>query len=251
MTNGGSLEGNRYYLHYDQVGSLRAVSDTNHNIIKEITYDTYGNIINNTNPSFKIPFGFAGGLYDPDTRLTHFGFREYDAYTGKWTSKDPIGFAGGDSNLYGYVLGDPVNLVDPTGENPFLFFLFFVGLTEYLNSPSVGENPAQGVPPTSLLLPLPALAQAEGLLCKTARSEGLGNPFKNKTAEQIDKMFRKKGFEPRGRDPLNGYGGYVNPNTGRSYHIDPIKYGKYREPNHIDVNRPKGLGLPKKKYPFR
>jgi len=38
-----------------------------------------------------------------------------DAYTGKWTAKDPIGFSGGDSNLYGYVLGDPVNFIDPTG----------------------------------------------------------------------------------------------------------------------------------------
>jgi len=50
-----------------------------------------------------VPFGFAGGLYDPLTKLVHFGFRDYDSYTGKWTAKDPIGFAGGDSNLYGYV----------------------------------------------------------------------------------------------------------------------------------------------------
>ena len=84
-------------------------------LVKEITYDTYGNILRDTNPSFKVPFGFAGGLYDSDTRLTHFGYREYDAYTGKWTAKDPIGFAGGDSNLYGYVLGDPVGFVDPEG----------------------------------------------------------------------------------------------------------------------------------------
>ena len=63
-----------------------------------------------------MPFGFAGGLYDPDTKLTHFGYREYDAYTGKWTAKDPILFNGGDSNLYGYVLNDPVNLVDPEGK---------------------------------------------------------------------------------------------------------------------------------------
>ena len=34
---------------------------------------------------------------------------------GKWTAKDPLLFGGGDSNLYGYVLGDPVNLVDPWG----------------------------------------------------------------------------------------------------------------------------------------
>jgi len=31
-------------------------------------------------------------------------------------AKDPIDFAGGDFNLYGYVLGDPVNFVDPTGQ---------------------------------------------------------------------------------------------------------------------------------------
>ncbi len=104
-----------YYLHYNQVGTLRAVTDKNQNIIKEITYDTFGTILNDTNPNFKIPFGFAGGLQDSDTNLVHFGYREYDPYTGKWTAKDPIDFSGGDSNLYGYVLGDPVNFIDPEG----------------------------------------------------------------------------------------------------------------------------------------
>jgi len=42
--------------------------------------------------------------------LTRFGYRDYDASTGKWTAKDPIGFDGGDTNLYGYVLGDPSGL---------------------------------------------------------------------------------------------------------------------------------------------
>jgi len=66
-----------------------------------------------------VPFGFAGGLYDEDTKLIRFGYRDYDSYTGKWTAKDPILFAGGDSNLYGYVLNDPVNLVDVDGLLPF------------------------------------------------------------------------------------------------------------------------------------
>jgi uncharacterized protein RhaS with RHS repeats len=35
--------------------------------------------------------------------------------TGRWTTKDPIGFAGGATNLYAYVGGDPVNFVDPNG----------------------------------------------------------------------------------------------------------------------------------------
>lgn len=119
--------GTKYYLHYDQVGSLRAISDTNHNIIKEITYDTFGTILSDSNKAFKVPFGFAGGLYDTDSKLTRFGYRDYDAYTGKWTAKDPIDFAGGDSNLYGYVLGDPVGFVDPTGENPLLPLFVRVG----------------------------------------------------------------------------------------------------------------------------
>jgi len=111
MTQGSD----KFYLHYDQVGSLRAITDSSHTVVKEIVYDTYGNILTDSNPSFKVPFGFAGGLHDVDTKLTRFGYRDYDAYIGKWTAKDPIGFAGGDSNLYGYVLGDPVNFVDPEG----------------------------------------------------------------------------------------------------------------------------------------
>jgi uncharacterized protein RhaS with RHS repeats len=45
-----------------------------------------------------------------------FGARDYDGRIGRWLSKDPIGFDGGDTNLYGYVLGDPVNYHDPEGE---------------------------------------------------------------------------------------------------------------------------------------
>jgi RHS repeat-associated protein len=42
----------------------------------------------------------------------------YDAEIGRWTTKDPIGFAGGDTNLYGYVLNDLVNFVDTDGKHP-------------------------------------------------------------------------------------------------------------------------------------
>ncbi len=34
---------------------------------------------------------------------------------GRFTSKDPIGFAGGDTNLYSYVGQNPVNFTDPWG----------------------------------------------------------------------------------------------------------------------------------------
>ena len=82
-------------------------------------YDPYGKVIKDTNPGFQ-PFGFAGGLYDHQTGLVRFGARDYDAETGRWTSKDPIGFDGGGTNLYAYSLNDPINYVDPNGRNPVL-----------------------------------------------------------------------------------------------------------------------------------
>ena len=62
-----------------------------------------------------MPLGFAGGLHDRDTGLVKFGFRDYDPEVGRWTAKDPIGFKGGSTDLYGYSSNDPINLVDPTG----------------------------------------------------------------------------------------------------------------------------------------
>ena len=45
-------------------------------------------------------------------------YRHYDPEVGRWLSKDPIRFNGGDTNLYGYVMQDPINLVDPSGLTP-------------------------------------------------------------------------------------------------------------------------------------
>ena len=84
-------------------------------IAQRIDYDEYGQITNDTNPGFQ-PFGYAGGLYDVNTNLTRFGARDYNPQTGRWMTKDPIRFEGGDTNLYGYVLNDPVNFVDVDGE---------------------------------------------------------------------------------------------------------------------------------------
>ncbi|MGE4505536.1 MAG: RHS repeat-associated core domain-containing protein [Desulfovibrionaceae bacterium] len=44
-----------------------------------------------------------------------FGLRDYDPFTGRFTAKDPLGYAAGDPDLYGYCLDDPVNAVDPWG----------------------------------------------------------------------------------------------------------------------------------------
>jgi RHS repeat-associated protein len=107
--------GRTYRILTDQVGSVRlVVNASTGEVAQRIDYDEFGNVLNDTNPGFQ-PFGFAGGLYDQDTKLTRFGTRDYDAETGRWTAKDPIGFSGGDSNLYAYVMNDPINFADPDG----------------------------------------------------------------------------------------------------------------------------------------
>ena len=108
--------GNTYYLLTDQLGSPRVITDSSGQVVKAIEYDAYGNMISDSNPGITLPFGFAGGLKDEDTGLIRFGYRDYDPATGRWTARDPIGFAGGDTNLYGYVSNDPVNWIDPNGQ---------------------------------------------------------------------------------------------------------------------------------------
>jgi RHS repeat-associated protein len=106
--------GASYALLKDERGSIRFVVDVFSGVVAQaLEYDPFGKVTSDTNPGFQ-PFAFAGGLYDPDTGLTHFGAREYDAETGSFTRPDPSGFAAGE-NRYAYAGGDPVNFVDPDG----------------------------------------------------------------------------------------------------------------------------------------
>ncbi len=107
--------GSTYRIVADQLGSPRLVVDVATGAIAQrMDYDEFGVVLTDTNPSFQ-PFGFAGGLYDHDTGLVRFGTRDYDPTVGRWTAKDLIRFAGGDTNLYGYTLNDPVNHLDQNG----------------------------------------------------------------------------------------------------------------------------------------
>src|SRR5215213_873091 len=104
-----------YRIITDQLGSPRLVVDIATNTVAQrIDYDEFGNVMQDNSPGFQ-PFGFAGGVYEPATKLVRFGARDYDAEIGRWTAKDPIGFAGSNANLYEYVLSDPVNFTDSTG----------------------------------------------------------------------------------------------------------------------------------------
>lgn len=108
-------DGVTYRIITDHLGSPRLVVNTSTGqIVQRMDYDEFGSVTNDTNPGFQ-PFGFAGGLYDTDTGLVRFVFRDYDSETGRWTAEDPIGFAGGQMNLYEYIGNNPMNRIDPSG----------------------------------------------------------------------------------------------------------------------------------------
>jgi len=107
--------GHTYRLVKDHLGSPRLVVDISDGSTEQrLDYDEFGNVVADSSPGFQ-PFGFAGGLYDADAGLVRFGARDYDAHSGRWMSKDPIGFRGRDTNIYAFVGGDPINRSDPTG----------------------------------------------------------------------------------------------------------------------------------------
>lgn len=107
--------GATYRILSDHLGSPRLIVDTAvGTTMQRMDYDEFGNVTLDTNPGFQ-PFGFAGGLYDSQTKLVHFGSRDYDPEVARWTAKDSSRFNGGDTNLYRYAFGDPVNFRDPKG----------------------------------------------------------------------------------------------------------------------------------------
>ena len=106
-----------YRVLTDHLGSVRmVVNAANGSVAQRMDYGPWGEVVLDTNPGFQ-PFGYAGGMWDAATGLVQFGAREYDAGLGRWVSRDPVLFGGG-VNLFAYAANDPVNLVDPNGENP-------------------------------------------------------------------------------------------------------------------------------------
>ncbi|WP_051677131.1 RHS repeat domain-containing protein [Maridesulfovibrio frigidus] len=104
-----------YLLATDQLGSIFTVADMVGNSLQEVLYDSFGRKIQNSNHDHDLYLGFSAGLHDKDTGLIHFGYREYDSAIGRFITPDTIGFAGGDIDVYGYCLDDPINFVDRTG----------------------------------------------------------------------------------------------------------------------------------------
>ncbi len=99
-----------YYL-TDHLGSTAGLTGTTGNLLELETSDSFGNSAG----SARTRYLYTGRERDPDTGQLYYRARWYDPQVGRFISEDPIGFGGGDVNLYGYVWQSPLGYRDPLG----------------------------------------------------------------------------------------------------------------------------------------
>jgi RHS repeat-associated protein len=100
-----------FFCHTDGLGSITSLTDTTGWIVQSCDYSAFGYPRHQGN-LIRQPFAFAGREWDRETGLYFYRARYYDPETGRYLSRDSIGLAGGDENLYRAVENNPVNLTD-------------------------------------------------------------------------------------------------------------------------------------------
>ena len=109
----------RRFYHFNHRGDTVALTDNTGQITERYGYDEYGRVQESDGNIINQPFKFIGryGVMDEGHGLHFMRARYYDAHVGRFLSEDPIGFEGGDWNLFAYATSNPVNFVDPSGLN--------------------------------------------------------------------------------------------------------------------------------------
>jgi RHS repeat-associated protein len=141
-----------YAIHPDHLGTPRIITDYTNQIVWSWKSDPFGNTAPNEDPdndgeTLTFNLRFPGQYYDSETGLHYNYFRTYNPATGRYLESDPIGLEGG-LNTYGYVGGNPLKYIDPTGEFGFagaigggaFNFLFQVSLNLYLTDGDIGRS---------------------------------------------------------------------------------------------------------------
>lgn len=108
--------GKLYFMHTDRQGTPQLLTDTNANVAWSAFYNPFGNTLSFTGlatQSLRLP----GQTFDPETGLSHNGFRDYAGALTRYVQADPSGLNGG-MNPYAYANANPFRFTDPTGLDP-------------------------------------------------------------------------------------------------------------------------------------
>ena len=99
----------------DRLGSIDILTDEDGNVVDRRTFDSFGRVLDETNPSVSFRYGYTGRELDLESGLYYYRARYYDPEVGRFISVDPLGFGAGDTNLYRYVGNNSTNATDPSG----------------------------------------------------------------------------------------------------------------------------------------
>jgi RHS repeat-associated protein len=104
---------------YDSQGSTRILVSSGGLITDSYSYKVFGEPLQTGSGTIN-PHTYVGRLrYRQQTNGGYLlSLRLLDPFTGRFISVDPIGFDGGDWNLYPYVGNNPLINVDPSGMDP-------------------------------------------------------------------------------------------------------------------------------------
>jgi RHS repeat-associated protein len=103
------------HFHYDRTGNTIALTDDDGALVVAYAHLPYGGTVASAD-GIHNPFTFHGawGVMDEGGGLYFMKNRWYDAVTGRFLQRDPIGHQGG-LNLYRFANGNPVDHIDPEG----------------------------------------------------------------------------------------------------------------------------------------
>lgn len=100
------------WLHTDQLGSVRLLTDSTGAVTGTKTFDPYGKVVATTGTATS-PFGFSGEYTDADSGFIYLRHRYYDPATGQFLSVDPA--INLTQDPYSYGNDDPLDQTDPLG----------------------------------------------------------------------------------------------------------------------------------------
>ncbi len=111
-----SVDGDGTKQHFaDALGSVAEITDSLGVVAKSMTYDSFGNIVAESGSAAAEEVSYTGRERESEFGLYYYRARYYDPLTGRFISRDPLGFGAGDVNLYRYVGNQPVGFKDPFG----------------------------------------------------------------------------------------------------------------------------------------